>query len=337
MENLMTKQKLFIPLFSLLVAATLLLPACGPGLPPAPAAQVEMVIPTPTSLATPTAAPTEAAEIATVEPVAEATEDEVQPAATIAEIETPAVVEPSPTAMSESAEPELAVEVALASEPFTATIGLDTFDAYRVEVSSAFTGTLNGEPASGDIAGLLETTKNPEARHLRVEMNGETLQSLSPLGVIEIYDIGDTVYLQNPAGEGWLGLPAALADAMLPAEMYNPEDNIELPATATPHPGTETVNGALARRYTFGPNDLPAGSPNYDEVEGTVWVAVEGNYVVRFDASLTGRHDNLAVDGATLLDEGTITMRYDLSEVNSDLSIEPPPGAGGFDLSKLFQ
>ena len=325
MENLMKKQRLFVPLLSLLAVAMLVLQACGPGLPPAPEAPVEVVFPTPTPLATPTAAPTEVAEIATVEP-----------AATVEEIETPAVVEPSPTAMSETGEPEPAVEVALVSEPFTATIGLDSFSAYRVDVSSAFTGTLKGEPTSGDIVGLLEATENPEARHLRVEMNGETLKSLSPLGVIEIYDIGDTFYLQNPAGGGWLSLPAALADAMLPAEMYNPEDSIELPATATPQPGTEMINGVVTRRYTFGPDDLPGGSANYDEVEGTIWVAVEGNYVVRFDASLTGRHDNLAVDGTTLLDEGTITMRYDLSEVNSDLSIEPPPGAGGFDLGKLL-
>jgi hypothetical protein len=297
MENLMKKQKLFVPLLLLLAAATLLLQACGPGQPPEPEAKVEVAIPTPTALATPTATatPTEVAEIATVEPAAEATEDEVQPAGTVEEIETPPVDESPATS-----EPEPALPVTLASEPFTATIGLDSFAAYRVDVSSAFTGTLKGEPTSGDIVGLLEATKNPEARHLRVEMNGETLKTLSPLGVIEIYDIGDTFYLQNPTD------------------------------------GTETINGVATRRYIFGPDDLTGGSANYDEVDGTIWVATEGNYVVRFEASLSGRHDNLAVSGTTLLDEGTITMRYDLSEVNGDLSIERPADAGTIDLGKLL-
>ncbi len=337
----MKKQKLFVPLLLSLAAAALVVQACGTGQPPEPETRVEEAISAPAALVTATALPTEMAEVAAVEPEAGVTAAEVQPTAAVEEVEIedtaePAVVDPSPTPAPTASEPEPAVDVALISEPFTATIGLDSFSAYRMDVSSEFTGTLKGEPTSGDIAGLLEMTKNPEAQHLRVEMNGDTLKSLAPLGVIEIYDIGDTFYLQNPADGSWLGVPAALADAMLPAEMYNPEDSIDLPATAAPHPGTETINGVVVRRYTFGPDDLTGDSASYDEVEGTIWVAVEGNYVVRFEASLSGRHDNLAVNGITLLDEGTISMRYELSDVNGDLSIEPPPGAGGFDLGKLL-
>jgi hypothetical protein len=186
------------------------------------------------------------------------------------------------------------------------------------------------------MAGLLEVTKRPDAQHLRIEMNGDTFNALAPLGTLEIYDVNNTFYLQNPADGTWLGVPAMLVDTLLPNGMYNPEDSIDLPVTAVPQPGPETVNGVVTRRYTFGPDDLAGDSADYDAVEGTIWVAVEGNYVVKYEASFSGRHDNLTAGDITLLDEGTISMRYELSDVNGDLSIEPPANAQSIDLGKLF-
>ena len=96
------------------------------------------------------------------------------------------------------------------------------------------------------------------------------------------------------------------------------------------------MNGLVTRRFTFGPADLAGDVSKYDEVAGTTWVAVDGNYVVKYEATFSGQHDNLTAGNITLLDEGTITMRYELSEIDSDLTISPPSEAVSFDLMKLL-
>ena len=114
---------------------------------------------------------------------------------------------------------------------------------------------------------------------------------------------------------------------------------------AVPQPGTEVVNGLVTRRYTFDATDLAAEhQANYDQVEGTIWVAVEGNYIVRYEATISGQFTDIAAEAEaksgqfghllggdlTLLDEGTITMRYDLVDVDRDVTIGLPEGVGGF-------
>lgn len=262
-------------------------------------------------------------------------EDTVEPTV-VAAISTsvPPTVEPTsePTvAGTEEDETEVAE-----SKPFTATTGLSEFSSYRMTFTSDFEGTRQGQPTSGSLAGLLEATKSPEAQHLRVEMKGDTFRALAPLGNIEIYDINGTFYLKNPQDGKWIGVPAFLVDSMLPTDMYNPEDSIELPVTAVPHADTETINGILAKRYTFGPEDMAGDGSNYEEVDGTIWVAVDGDYVVRYEAMFKGQFDNLVVEDMALLDEGTITMMYELSEVDGSLTLAPPEGAVSFDLTKLL-
>ena len=133
-----------------------------------------------------------------------------------------------------------------------------------------------------------------------------------------------------------MSLPAGLVYSMLPSDIaISPEAYIDLPVTAVPQPGLETINGVVTRRYTFGREDLVDGS-SYDQVEGTVWVAVRGNYIVRYEATITGGLQSLVPDGMELMDEGTVTMVYEVSDVNSDLTIEPPIRNRGLILGSLL-
>jgi len=137
----------------------------------------------------------------------------------------------------------------------------------------------------------------------------------------------------------WLGVPAELVKTMLPVpidDMYRPEERIELPATAVLQSGEEVVNGVVTQRYTFGPTDLADPDTRYEAVEGTIWVAVDGNYVVKYESTITGEFDNLSAGGMDLMDQGTIVMSYEVSDVNDDFSIQPPPNAQGLDLGKLL-
>ena len=238
-------------------------------------------------------------------------------------------------AMAEADEAVTAEE--MEAVPFTAVVGLDTFSAYKLDVDVTFDGTKAGKATAGEMVGLFETTRGPEAQHWMVQMTGDVLPELAMLGgKVELYDVGGTMFMQNPGDGTWVGVPGFLVQGMMPSEIYSPEDSIELPVTAVPQPGEEEINGIATQRYTFGADDLTSDSANYENVEGTIWVAVDGNYVVKYEAEITGDHSDLTAGDIKLLDEGTITMAYDLTDVNGDFAIGPPAGAQAIDLASLL-
>jgi hypothetical protein len=219
--------------------------------------------------------------------------------------------------------------------PFTATTGLDSFPAYRMDFAVNFDGTREGRPISGDMAGTLEATNDPDAQHLQATLKGYTASQFGLPGTVELYQINDAVYFQNPQDGAWIGVPGRLVSRYLPDGIPTPEDYVELPVTAVRQPGRRTVDGVVTQRYTFGREDLVDGR-NYKDAEGTIWVAVDGDYVVRYEATFSGRHENLAAGGVQLMDNGAISVVYELSDVDDDLIIEAPKGARGLGLRDLL-
>ena len=356
----MKKRKYLLPVISLIVLSMLFIQACagfeefvqngaagGPGTTTSTSTGAEAVSSTKiitgtevmTQVVTVTGSEVEQSEIVTD---TEVEETETITDTEVAEVEIEETVEPSPTSPRPTLKPTVVATkttAALAkSEPFSATTGLAEFPSYRMTFASDFEGTRQGKPTSGTLGGLLEVTKSPEAQHLRVDMTGDTFSALAPLGMenIEIYDINGTFYLKNPQDGSWLSVPAFLIDSMMPDGMYKPEESIELPVTAVPQPGTEIINGVLAKRYTFGPGDLARDTSDLESVDGTIWVAEEGDYVVKYEAIISGQFENLEVSDVTLLDEGTISMMYDLSDVDGSLTLAPPEGTISFDITKLL-
>ena len=82
--------------------------------------------------------------------------------------------------------------------PFTATTGLDSFPAYRMDFAVNFDGTREGRPTSGDMAGTLEATNDPDAQHLQATLKGSTASQFGLPGTVELYQVNDAVYFQNP-------------------------------------------------------------------------------------------------------------------------------------------
>jgi len=220
--------------------------------------------------------------------------------------------------------------------PFTATTGLGTFSSYRMDFALNFDGVRQSQPTSGSLNGTLEATRYPNAKHMKVAMEGDASGQVAGLERAEVYEIGNTVYFQNPQDGAWMSLPAGLVYSMLPSDIaISPEAYIDLPVTAVPQPGLETINRVVTRRYTFGRDDLADGG-SYDQVKGTIWVAVRGNYIVKYEATITGDLQTIVPDGMDLMDNGTVTMVYEMSDVNSDLTIEPPIRNRGLNLGSLL-
>jgi len=223
-----------------------------------------------------------------------------------------------------------------AAVPFAATTGLDEFSSYRMEYAVGFNGARQGVPASGNVEGTLEATNNPDAQHLQAALAGKAFRQLGVPGTVELYHLNDTIYFQDPQNGAWIGVPERLVSRFLPDGVPSPEDYIELPVTAVLQPGQRVVNGVVTQRYTFGREDLADGR-NYENAEGTIWVAVNGDYIVRYEATFIGRHEYLAAGGVELMDNGTINVEYELSDVDDDLTIEAPEGARGLGLGDLLR
>ena len=165
-----------------------------------------------------------------------------------------------------------------------------------------------------------------------------------PLGVVEAYNVNNTYYVQNPEDGSWITLPGFLVNTMAPDGVPTPEEGIELPLMAVRQPGVEIVNGIVTQQYIFGLDDLADQiAAKYESVDGTIWVAIDDNYVVKYEATISGQSSSLKTESLTMLasfmgtdlslpDEGTVILGYELSDLDGDTRIELPAGLGGFNL-----
>jgi hypothetical protein len=82
--------------------------------------------------------------------------------------------------------------------------------------------------------------------------------------------------------------------------------------------GRDTVNGISTKHYEWEESTLPVFG--FASASGEVWVATDGEFVVRYISQATGKGALLG----TTEREGTITFEYNLTEVNTSFAIEPP-------------
>lgn len=80
--------------------------------------------------------------------------------------------------------------------------------------------------------------------------------------------------------------------------------------------GQEDLNGVATYHYSFDETILGAGAGVYSSIRGEVWVAVEGEYVVKYDYA--------AEDS-----EATYSWAWEVYDINAPFTIEPPAGAQG--------
>jgi hypothetical protein len=74
----------------------------------------------------------------------------------------------------------------------------------------------------------------------------------------------------------------------------------------------------MCRHYKFDEKGLTWGA--FARAQGEVWVAVEGDYVVKYTLQADGK------DPVGGNDEGHIKWEYEVRDVNQPITIEPPAG-----------
>ncbi len=254
----------------------------------------------------PTQAPAQAEAPPTVAPVVEETEE---------------VVTDAPT--EEPAQPETAGGEKVT---FTGSPNLDQLSSYRVFFSMDFDGTSGGQPSQGYIEMILESTKDPKALHLDMEMEGSTVEQLGGSNNLEFYDVDGTMYIYNDAmGGQWISTPSGDDDTFQQG-FFNPGEDLELPQTAVCDSAAEDINGISATHCSFTEDDVESDEATYENLTGDVWVAEDGGYIVKFELTAEG-YQSVSQEQGSLFDFGDVSFAYELSDVDGDFTIMPPDEA----------
>jgi hypothetical protein len=192
--------------------------------------------------------------------------------------------------------------------------------SYRTQLTVDFSGNRNGGTVKGNIEASTEVTREPAALHHTFRLEGQLPKI--PAGVSEYYRFDDQLYLKKAGDTLWSQFIGANTT---PGSLgfLDLEKLIVLPLTVTTPPITETLNGLPITHYTFNETDLFDASVIFDQAQGEVWVATPGNYVVQYVIS-TSLRIVIPDPKAHLIDQGQLTLRYTLTDVDADFTIPPP-------------
>jgi hypothetical protein len=176
------------------------------------------------------------------------------------------------------------------------------------------------------------------------------------LGTMEIRQIGDTVYMKflffttfMGADTDWISMPAEGSDEFTSGFNMAPGDPREIveayegaPATVE-NLGQEEVNGVDTThfRITYDLEQLEMTAEERAELEASglfadgvlpmdLWISDEG-YMVRMILTVDGSTADLPPEESF----ESMTMRYDLFEINQPITIEPPPADDVTDVEGL--
>jgi hypothetical protein len=231
---------------------------------------------------------------------------------TPAETTTPAD-EPAPATQADAPQPALASDTEQnAADAFVgAADALSSLQSYRYTTSFTFAGIEDGDVEAGSYE-MSGTVVEPERQHIR-------WTSVAEEETFELIEIEGRMWIKE--GGTWEEIPVVAARAMssialvfAPSAAWNGLYGELLPESN--YVGEETVNGIPARHYTTTYQHLRRyWEGELQDATGDVWIADEG-YPVRYSFTATGFDE----EG----DSGTVLWTMDLTDVNADLTIEPP-------------
>lgn len=232
-------------------------------------------------------------------------EEEVPPAAeaTAETEEGEEIEEPGEVEEPEEEEEE---DVSLSS----ITEGLQSLDSYRAHFRMTFEGSTEGQEGEWVMEMDMESTRDPFAQRV-IFRGGE-------VGVGEGFEsvrIGDQQYIVF--GEGQCMSSSATDSEAMDTELFELEDVIGGLENARRVRPDETINGIRCQHYTFDEKGVSWAA--FSSAEGEVWIAADGNYVVKYVVDAEGKNP---VTG----DEGHVEWEYEISDVNVSFTIEAPAG-----------
>jgi hypothetical protein len=212
--------------------------------------------------------------------------------------------------------------------------GTSDLNSFRSETQMSWQGTMtNSVEASGVFTMSVDFVREPPAQHLTLAGDAPFLAQVGvqPGQSMEMYVVSNTVYLN--LGGTWLKTPAGSEVTNLDNIGLVKSEDLLKDVTGARYVGDETINGVQTKHYTFDETSIDASQlsegSTIDSAQGDVWVAAEGNYVVRLEMSMTGKNISIPADSAgnSRMSNGTVHISVNLSDVNQPITITVPPEA----------
>jgi hypothetical protein len=214
---------------------------------------------------------------------------------------------------------------------------VQNLSSYRVGFRFDWKGTKAGQPVEGYIDMRSAFVREPAAREMQFEAMGMDQASAQSPSKISFIQVGNTAWMYESQSDSWMQLPAG--ESSFAEGFFKPED---LMAGFGVNKGQrsllpEEVNGVSCYKYTFTEKDFTASTGEaVTNASGEAYIAVDGGYVVK----MTINGDVSYTKSDQMFDEGTISLTFDLSDINQPITIEPPAEAkaqtgGREDLPKM--
>jgi len=203
-------------------------------------------------------------------------------------------------------------------------------NSYRAAMDLTWQGTMtNGQEIEAAMNMMMEYVREPRAEHISIYGTSLAAQGYTADQPLEMYVIGDTTYM-NVMGL-WMQAPSSDSTEGLGDTFLMTSDDVLKNAKNAKYEGRETVNGVETKHYSFDEEALDsadmAGS-KIERAEGDVWLAVDGNYVVKMDTTMFGKEMGVPTEtGNETLADGSMHMVMDVTDVNKPITIEVPPEA----------
>jgi hypothetical protein len=254
-----------------------------------------------------------------------------QPAA----VEQPAAIEQPAAAELPAAEqpaPAAAEAQPAAEEPGTGdtaetgeTLNLESISGTLADLSSYRT-LLTVQAHDGTTVSVAEgLSSNPAAQSVEVDITGASnVAGALSTKVITVDNVTYTVFNNLCAAA-----PVDLAGMEINdpfVALAEPDNFVGSIAGARRVMPNQIVNGVTARRYVFDSVTVQNAHFQFSSVAGELFIAEEGDYVVRYTVQAQGRSDWFGSAGGP---EGPVQVTYDVTDANKTIDIAAPAVCAG--------
>lgn len=218
--------------------------------------------------------------------------------------------------------------------PTSVISGLDTFDSYHANLIVDFEGTRGGQPAAGHIESLERMNRQDPAQYHYLNIDARIPGTPHQVGISEFFGFEDKVYVRRGDETLWFEPTPGQQISSEQLGFLDLNKLIILPGTVSTAPRPEVLEGLDVQHYSFSHPDLADPSFGFKQAVGDVWVLTDNNSVMQYtiSATLTALPP---LPNAHLMDEGQLTLRYTLSNINANVAITPPEQTGNNALTSL--
>jgi hypothetical protein len=242
-------------------------------------------------------------------------EQTAQPAAPVVSPELPRGITPTPakgTHASPTQQPEKPPDV-YTFDPSAWEQSITVLSSFRQKVVLGFVA--DGTGAQSKLTYDGETTTHPLAFHFILYVEGKVAAQL-PTNRAEVIWIVDRAWIKL-GRKPWLQMQAEAIESEYAGQVVTVGDLLPLVPQATRLLPDEMVNGIPCKHYVYDASNLQPDA-GMNSARGDIWVAQDGGYVVRL--TLNGRGSYYG----TYDTNGSLSLVYDLYDVDTPISIEPP-------------